>query len=137
MSTWMESLAVYMLLVNVVMQLLPNEKYKNFVKIFTGCLLLVLMISPIVQGGPGIGLAEEKMEDFFEGQEISEPQWMEREAVDFLEKEKIEKIVISQIPKVEVKLHDETTEKRTNMDHDSVWNSTAGDIDSRTTTGKR
>ena len=135
MSSWMENLAVYMLLVNVAMQLLPNEKYKSFVKIFTGCLLLVLMISPIAGGGPGIGSMEEKMKEFFEEPEISEPQWMERKAADFLEKGYIEEIVISKIPKVEVKVHDEKIEKRTNLDHDSIWYFTAGDIDSRTTTG--
>lgn len=53
---WLRNLTTYTLLVAVVMQLIPNEDYRKYIRFFCGMVLIVLLISPLLQL---IGIQEE------------------------------------------------------------------------------
>ena len=69
MSEWMKSMVGYLLIVSVTMQILPNEKYEQYVKIFTGALLLLLFLQPILKNGSADLFLERKIAGFIQGQE--------------------------------------------------------------------
>lgn len=46
-TEWIRSIIVYMLLVSVLMNLLPDEKYQKYVRIFVGFVLLLLVTEPL------------------------------------------------------------------------------------------
>jgi len=44
---WMRNIAFYLVLVVVVMQLVPGEEYKKYIKFFTGLIFLLMLMQPI------------------------------------------------------------------------------------------
>ena len=46
---WVKSIVFYLILITVVTNLLPNKKYEKYVKLFTGMLLVIIVIKPITQ----------------------------------------------------------------------------------------
>ena len=61
MSEWMKSFVGYLLIISVALQMLPNSKYEQYVRLFTGLLLIVLMIQPILKIGSADSYLEEKI----------------------------------------------------------------------------
>lgn len=53
---WLRNLTTYTLLVAVVMQLIPNEDYRKYIRFFCGMVLIVMLISPLFQL---VGIQEE------------------------------------------------------------------------------
>ncbi len=106
MSVWIKSLVGYMLIVSVVMQMLPNKKYEQYVKLFTGFLLIVLILQPVLKIGSASTFLEEQINKFVQEQENLEEQIgiqsekLQIEDQERLGIEKVEKV------KVEVKLDD-------------------------------
>lgn len=45
---WVRNLSIYLILVTVVLNVLPENSYKKYVKFFSGMLLVFLLMSPIV-----------------------------------------------------------------------------------------
>lgn len=45
---WMKSTACYFVLITVLMQIVPNTEYRKYIRFFTGVLLAVLLLKPIV-----------------------------------------------------------------------------------------
>lgn len=44
---WVKNIAFYLILITAVMNVLPNNNYKKYVKLFTGMVLVLLVLSPI------------------------------------------------------------------------------------------
>lgn len=93
---WLGNIAYYMILITVFMQVVPNAAYKRYIRLFTGFLLILLLLDPIFSifgaGGNLAGLYdgsayEDKIEEieesskYLEEVEISEyiPETFEEE----------------------------------------------------------
>lgn len=46
---WIRNVAFYMILVMVVIQILPNNEYKKYVRFFTGLVLVLLIATPVLK----------------------------------------------------------------------------------------
>lgn len=46
---WVKSIVFYLILLTVVTNLLPSRKYEKYVKLFTGMLLVIIVIHPVSQ----------------------------------------------------------------------------------------
>ena len=107
MSEWMKSLVGLLLLVSVTMQLLPNQKYEQYVRLFTGFLLIILVLKPVLRIRSADAFLEQKIWQFVQEQTELEEK-ISREGLRFLEKSpdihenETELIEIPKISRVEV-----------------------------------
>lgn len=46
---WMRNFTFYMMIITVAMQLLPNHDYKKYIRFFSGLILILMMIGPILK----------------------------------------------------------------------------------------
>ncbi len=46
---WMKNLAFYMVIITVALQMLPNNSYKKYLEFFTGLILILMLMSPILK----------------------------------------------------------------------------------------
>ena len=46
---WMQNIAFYMILMTAAIQVLPNNSYKKYIRFFTGLILVVLLMSPVLK----------------------------------------------------------------------------------------
>lgn len=69
MSQWMKSMVGYLLIVSVTMQLLPHKKYEQYVKLFTGFLMLILLLQPLLKIGSADVFLEKQISAFMQEQE--------------------------------------------------------------------
>ena len=46
---WIENIAVYMVIITVAMQMVPNNSYKKYIRFFTGLILIIMMSGPILK----------------------------------------------------------------------------------------
>lgn len=44
---WVKNIVFYMVLVTAVMNVLPNSSYKKYIKLFTGMIMIILVLTPI------------------------------------------------------------------------------------------
>lgn len=49
LAQWLKSIVVYFLLITVVMQILPNESWHKYLKVFIGMLLMILILQPVTK----------------------------------------------------------------------------------------
>ncbi len=111
MSEWMKSIVGYLLIVSVTMQMLPNKKYEQYVKLFTGLLLIILVLQPILKIGSGNIFLENKISEFVQEQQQLEESIGE-EMLEFekrsaqLQEEETKEIKIQPVERVEVVLDD-------------------------------
>lgn len=47
--SWVKNIAFYLILVAMLTHILPNSNYKKYVKFFTGLLLVIIVISPVIK----------------------------------------------------------------------------------------
>lgn len=85
---WVRNLAFYLILITVVLNVLPENSYKKYVKFFSGMLLVLIILSPIA----GLFDAGEKLDLSYESnsyrQQMKEFQSQSR----YMEEEQAEKI---------------------------------------------
>ena len=111
MSGWMKSIVGYLLIVSVTMQMLPNKKYEQYVKLFTGLLMIVLVLQPILKIGSVSTFLENKISQFVAEQERIEES-IGKETLEFEEQSKqmqekeAETIKIQTVERGEVILND-------------------------------
>ena len=113
MSDWLKSIIGYMLIVSVTMQLIPDKKYEQYVRLFTGFLLIVIVLQPILRIRSANSYIENKIAEFVQEQESLEEQILaqgeafaeESKALQESEEEGIDSREIEQI-QVEVKMDD-------------------------------
>lgn len=46
---WIQNAAFYLILVTTVMQLVPNEEYKKYIRFFTGLVLVLMLLGPLLK----------------------------------------------------------------------------------------
>lgn len=68
MNEWIKSFVGCLLMISVAMQMLPNSKYEQYVKLFTGFLMLVLLIHPVLKIGSMDAYLERKIVEAMEEQ---------------------------------------------------------------------
>lgn len=109
MSEWLKNLVGYMLIVSVAMQMLPNKKYEQYVRLFTGFLLIVLVLQPILKIGSADSFLENKIAEFVQEQEALEEQIAAQGEVferksESMQEEAIEDIEVPLVEQVEVEV---------------------------------
>lgn len=45
---WIQKIAYYMILVTLVMQVAAGESYRKYIRLFTGIILILLILSPVI-----------------------------------------------------------------------------------------
>ena len=111
MSGWLKSLVGYMLIVSVVMQMLPDKKYEQYVKLFTGFLLIIFVLQPVLKIGSADSYLADKITRFVQEQELLEENIGEQSKMFERESEKMQKqpsnqIEIQPVKTVEVVIND-------------------------------
>ena len=109
MNEWIKSFVGCLLMISVAMQMLPNSKYEQYVKLFTGLLILVLLIQPVLKIGSMDSYLEGKIEEAMEAQERLEKEIVVQSEVFESKSQEIrlndaQKIDIPQIERVEVEV---------------------------------
>lgn len=46
---WIENIAFYMVIVVAVMQMIPGESYKKYIRFFVGMILILMLTGPILK----------------------------------------------------------------------------------------
>lgn len=69
MSEWVRDIAGYLLLISVVLHMLPENKYVPYVKLFTGLLLILMVLRPVLKIGEADVYLEQKIQEFVKNQE--------------------------------------------------------------------
>ena len=44
---WIETIAFYLVILTIVIQLIPNNSYKQYVRFFVGLILILMLVNPI------------------------------------------------------------------------------------------
>lgn len=44
---WIKNIAFYMILITAVMNIIPNNNYKKYINLFTGMIMIILVLAPI------------------------------------------------------------------------------------------
>ena len=65
---WIENIAVYMVIITVAMQMVPNNSYKKYIRFFTGLILIIMMSGPILK----IFGMEQEFEEFYKSAEYEQ-----------------------------------------------------------------
>ena len=109
MNEWIKSFVGCLLMISVAMQMLPNSKYEQYVKLFTGLLMLVLLIQPVLKIGSMDSYLEGKIEEAMEAQERLEKEIVVQSEVFKAQSQEMrlndaQKIDISEIERVEVEV---------------------------------
>ena len=109
MNEWIKSFVGCLLMISVAMQMLPNSKYEQYVKLFTGLLMLVLLIQPVLKIGSMDSYLEGKIEEAMGVQERLEKEIVVQSEVFESKSQEIrlndaQKIDIPQIERVEVEV---------------------------------
>lgn len=74
MSEWLKNITGYILLISIIMQILPNPQYEQYVRLFTGLTLILLVVQPILKIGSADMFVEQQVVKFVEEQEVLEQQ---------------------------------------------------------------
>lgn len=45
---WIQNIAFYLILITAVLHIIPSTTYKNYIRFFTGLILILLLIQPIL-----------------------------------------------------------------------------------------
>jgi len=46
---WMQNIAFYLILMTAAIQVIPDNSYKKYIRFFTGLILMVLLLSPVLK----------------------------------------------------------------------------------------
>lgn len=98
MNQWLKSLIGFMLITSIAQRMLPNSEYERYLRIFTGFLMLILLLHPLWQIGSLESYVEEHMDHFLKEQERLETSvenlsgWLEETSVEEIQIEDIETI---------------------------------------------
>lgn len=109
MSEWMRSFVGYLLLAGLAIQMLPGKKYEQYVRLFLGFLLIVLVLQPILKIGSANVLLQEKLNGLLQEQELIEEQIFAQSEIfkqesEALQKEPLEEMKVQEIEKIQVEV---------------------------------
>ena len=46
---WMENISFYLVILTVTIQLIPNNNYKKYIRFFTGLILVLMLLGPVMK----------------------------------------------------------------------------------------
>lgn len=46
---WLQNIAFYLVIITAVIQMIPNNSYKKYIRFFTGLILILMMAEPFMQ----------------------------------------------------------------------------------------
>ena len=101
MSEWMKNFVGFLLIISVASHLLPDKKYEPYLRLFTGFLMILLLIQPVLKLGGVESYLEEKMLQFLQEQERLEEEIYNQRETFLLEEEPV---TISRIEDVKVEV---------------------------------
>lgn len=109
MNDWIKTLVGYLLIVSVITQMMPNRKYEQYVRLFTGFLLIILILQPVLKIGSANAFLEGKIHAFVQEQEELEAQIgvqseKFRKKSEEVQWDNQEQIVIEEIQEVQVEV---------------------------------
>lgn len=109
MSAWIKSFVCYLLIVSVAEQMMPNEKYEQYMRLFAGFLLIVVILQPILKIGSLDSFLEQKITEFIQEQETMEEQIGKQTEIfrrdsEQMQEEQKEEITIEEIEQVRVEV---------------------------------
>ena len=110
MNEWIKSFVGYVLIISVAMQMVPNTKYEQYIRLFAGFLLLVLLIQPILKiGSVGTYLEEQITEVIAEQERLEAEIVMQSREFEVesqqLQENELTEMNIQQIEPVEVEVN--------------------------------
>lgn len=86
---WVGSILCYLILVSAIRAVLPSEKYEKYIRLFTGMILILLVVQPIT-GGLGL---EDRLAYYFEAISFQrESEDLKREILG-IEEQRLERVV--------------------------------------------
>lgn len=110
MSEWLKSIVGYLLIVSVTMQMLPNRKYEQYVRLFTGFVMILLVLQPVLKIGNISAFLENQILEFVQEQEMLETDMLKEREEFQKQSEQVQenwkKINVLPIERVEVILND-------------------------------
>lgn len=83
---WMENVAFYLVILTVAMQMIPNKSYQNYIRFFTGLILVVMLSGPILK----IFQMEDSFQEFYNKMEYKQKMKEIEDATKYLEDISIE-----------------------------------------------
>lgn len=105
MSEWLRNLTGYFLFLSVAMVILPDKKYEPYVKLFTGFVLLLLLLQPILRIGSMDAYIEESVLEMVEEQEVLEKRLLQETEKFSGEMEEEEyKEAVTEVEEIEVEV---------------------------------
>lgn len=78
---WMRNIAYYMILVTALLQMMPNQDYKKYIRFFTGMILILLLLTPVLK----ICGMEQQFSKLYEGKEYENKVREIKESTKYLE----------------------------------------------------
>nr|WP_307998406.1 stage III sporulation protein AF [uncultured Merdimonas sp.] len=78
---WIGNIAFYMVMVTAVLHLLPNSDYQKYIRFFTGLVLVILLITPVLK----IFGMDHQLTDLYDSREYQEQMQRIEESSAFLE----------------------------------------------------
>lgn len=78
---WVENIAVYFVILNIAVQMLPNNSYKKYIQFFTGLILIIMLSGPILK----LFNAEQEFCNFYKSAEYQQKVREIEEATKYLE----------------------------------------------------
>ncbi len=78
---WIGNIAFYMVMVTAVLHLLPNSDYQKYIRFFTGLVLVILLITPVLK----IFGMDHQLTDLYDSKEYQEQMKRIEESSAFLE----------------------------------------------------
>lgn len=56
--SWLRSLAYFMVFSTILLHMIPGQNYQKYIRFFTGLLLVILLIAPVMEFFSGNGIEE-------------------------------------------------------------------------------
>lgn len=103
---WVKGIVFYLIFVTVVSNLVPGKKYEKYIRLFTGMLLIIVVIKPVIQlAAKGQLLDEGSILEFFEEEASGSQDMQETEFENVQEKKLISEYEnqVGQYAKVQAK----------------------------------
>lgn len=109
MNAWVKCMVGYLLVASIVIQMLPNRKYMQYIRLFNGFLLILLVLQPVLRIGNIDSYLETEILAFVEEQETLEEKIIEegnrfREENEVVLSQEQDRIRIQEIEKVRVEV---------------------------------
>ena len=119
MNDWIRNLVGFWLIASIALQMLPNQKYEQYLRLFIGFFLIILLFHPLWKIGSLESYLKESVDTFVDEQEKMEAA-IEKKSLR-LGEDTVEEVEITEIEKIRVEVgkDDEEAFEGADMDGNS------------------